>query len=162
MTALKIAEAGATVRLLTRWPMIGMDTAPDVYLHWMLTYVHQSGIELICDRFVQLIDGTKVTVFNVYNPQDTRVVAPEREVRLSASGPVWLLADPEQLRQLLANLTRNAVMHTPAGTTVELRVRLEPDWLVMEVADNGPGLPAGDPARQMICPPATRIAPKSL
>jgi NADPH-dependent 2,4-dienoyl-CoA reductase/sulfur reductase-like enzyme len=74
LTALKLAEAGATVRLLTRWPMIGMETAPDVYLHWMLTYLHQSGIEMICDRFVQLIDGAKVTVFNVYNPQDTRVI----------------------------------------------------------------------------------------
>ena len=38
---------------------IGMETAPDVYLHWMLTYVHQAGIELICDRFVQRIDGAK-------------------------------------------------------------------------------------------------------
>jgi two-component system sensor histidine kinase KdpD len=49
--------------------------------------------------------------------------------------------------QILANLLNNAAMHTPAGTPVELRARAEPDWLVLEVADRGPGLPPGDPVR---------------
>jgi 2,4-dienoyl-CoA reductase-like NADH-dependent reductase (Old Yellow Enzyme family)/thioredoxin reductase len=74
LTACKLAEAGATVRILTRWPMIAMETTPDVYLHWMLTYVYQAGIEMICDRFVQRIDGSRVTVFNVYAPEDTREI----------------------------------------------------------------------------------------
>lgn len=72
LVAHKLAEAGATVRLLTRWPMIAMDTAGDVYLHWMLTYVHQSGVELLTDHFVKEILGEHVNVFNVYNPGNVR------------------------------------------------------------------------------------------
>jgi two-component system OmpR family sensor kinase len=78
--------------------------------------------------------------------QDLRAVAPEREVRLTGDHPVRVLADPEQLRQVLANLSRNAVTHTPEGTEVEISVRAEANLGVLEVRDHGPGLPpdAGD------------------
>jgi 2,4-dienoyl-CoA reductase-like NADH-dependent reductase (Old Yellow Enzyme family) len=72
LVAHKLATAGATVRLLTRWPMIAMDTAGDVYLHWMLTYVYQAGVELLCDHFVKEISGDRVTAFNIYDPQSVR------------------------------------------------------------------------------------------
>ena len=36
-----------------------------------------------------------------------------------------VMGDPDQLRQLLANLMRNAVIHTPAGTPIEVAVRRE-------------------------------------
>jgi two-component system OmpR family sensor kinase len=74
--------------------------------------------------------------------QDTRAVAPQRDVRLTASDAVRVLADPEQLRQVLANLTRNAVIHTPPDTTIEISLRREGDQAVLEVRDHGPGLPA--------------------
>jgi two-component system OmpR family sensor kinase len=74
--------------------------------------------------------------------QDTRAVAPEREVRLTAGDAVRVLADPEQLRQVLANLTRNAVVHTPPGTAIEISLRREDDRAVLEVRDHGAGLPA--------------------
>jgi two-component system OmpR family sensor kinase len=73
--------------------------------------------------------------------QDTRATAPEREVRLTAKDAVRVLADPEQLRQVLANLTRNAVIHTPAKTAIEISLRREGDRGVLEVRDHGPGLP---------------------
>ena len=53
-----------------------------------------------------------------------------------------MLGDPDQLRQLLANLTRNAVIHTPAGTPVALSVDRRGDEVVLVVRDHGPGLPA--------------------
>jgi two-component system OmpR family sensor kinase len=74
--------------------------------------------------------------------QDTRAVAPEREVRLTANGEVRVLADPEQLRQVMANLTRNAVNHTPVETAIEISLRYEGGRAVLEVRDHGPGLPA--------------------
>ncbi len=74
--------------------------------------------------------------------QDTRAVAPQREVRLTANGALRVLADPEQLRQVLANLTRNAVIHTPAETAIDISLRREDDRAVLEVRDHGPGLPA--------------------
>ncbi len=74
--------------------------------------------------------------------QDTRAVAPNREVRLHVSGPVWVHADPEQLRQVLSNLTRNAVIHTPPDTPIEISVDRDGDQALLEVRDHGPGLPA--------------------
>jgi two-component system sensor histidine kinase KdpD len=49
--------------------------------------------------------------------------------------------------QILANLLSNAAVHTPAGTPIEVRARAESNELVLEVADQGPGLPPGNPAR---------------
>jgi NADH:flavin oxidoreductase / NADH oxidase family/Pyridine nucleotide-disulphide oxidoreductase len=60
------------VQLLTRWPMVAMDTVGDVYLHWMLTYLYQSGVEMLTDHFVKEIRGDRVEVFNVYMPSVTR------------------------------------------------------------------------------------------
>ncbi|HEV7808753.1 MAG TPA: HAMP domain-containing sensor histidine kinase [Solirubrobacteraceae bacterium] len=77
---------------------------------------------------------------------DARAVAPEREITLHGDGAVVLDGDPGQLRQVLSNLVRNAVVHTPAGTPVEVRVGADGGEGVLEVRDHGPGLPAGDPA----------------
>jgi two-component system, OmpR family, sensor kinase len=74
--------------------------------------------------------------------QDARATAPDREVLLHASGPVRVTGDPMQLRQVLANLTRNAVIHTPPGTVIEITAAREGEHAVLEVRDHGPGLPA--------------------
>ncbi|MDL4772907.1 sensor histidine kinase [Actinomadura xylanilytica] len=79
--------------------------------------------------------------------QETRVVAPGRAVELSVEGGVayQVLGDEPRLRQVLGNLLTNAVVHTPEGTPVA--VRLSPGTLrgapaaVCEVVDEGPGLP---------------------
>jgi two-component system OmpR family sensor kinase len=75
--------------------------------------------------------------------QDTRAMAPDRDVRLTVNDAPQVLADPEQLRQVLGNFTRNAVTHTPAGTAIEIELRRDGDQAVFEVRDHGPGLPAG-------------------
>ena len=81
---------------------------------------------------------------------DARAVAPDREIALNTghNGDVVLDGDPAQLRQVLANLMRNALVHTPAGTPIEVSVEAVADVRVarLEVRDHGPGLPAGDPA----------------
>ncbi len=74
---------------------------------------------------------------------DLRVTAPGRVVRLEQTGHATVLGDPDQLRQLLANLTGNAVIHTPPGTPVALSVDGRGDEVVLVVRDYGPGLPAG-------------------
>ena len=51
---------------------------------------------------------------------DARAAAPEREITLTPTGPVATLADGDALRRVLANLLRNAVVHTPEGTPIEL------------------------------------------
>jgi len=67
-------------------------------------------------------------------------------VTVDAPDPVTVLGDPDQLRQLLANLTRNAVIHTPERTPIELSVTRGDGVATLTVRDHGPGLPpdAGD------------------
>jgi two-component system OmpR family sensor kinase len=42
---------------------------------------------------------------------------------------------------VVGNLVRNALVHTPAGTHVEVTVRREGEELVLAVRDHGAGLP---------------------
>jgi two-component system OmpR family sensor kinase len=78
--------------------------------------------------------------------QDTRAATPDRQVLVDAGPPVRVLGDPAQLRQVLLNLTRNAVIHTPPGTAIEITVATEGEQVLIKVRDHGPGLPpeAGD------------------
>jgi two-component system OmpR family sensor kinase len=75
---------------------------------------------------------------------DARATAPEREISLDA-GPAAVTGDADQLRQVLANLLRNALVHTPAGTPIEVSVRRENGAVRLAVRDHGPGLPTDDP-----------------
>ena len=49
-------------------------------------------------------------------------------------------ADFVLIEQVLNNLLLNAATHTPSGTPVEVRARVEGKALVLSVADRGPGL----------------------
>jgi two-component system OmpR family sensor kinase len=72
---------------------------------------------------------------------DARAISPERNIGLRTNGPLFVLADRDQLRQVLANLTRNALIHTPVDSPIEVAVWREQDRAVLEVRDHGPGLP---------------------
>jgi two-component system OmpR family sensor kinase len=75
----------------------------------------------------------------------------------SPAGPVRVTGDEYRLRQVITNLVNNAVIHTPPGTPVHVRVG-PPDadprqpvavagvWdpraqVVLDVVDEGPGVP---------------------
>jgi two-component system OmpR family sensor kinase len=73
---------------------------------------------------------------------DARAIAPGRRVSLLADDRVSVLGDPEQLRQVLANLTRNAVFHTADGSPIEVSVQRRDATAVIVVRDHGQGLPA--------------------
>jgi two-component system OmpR family sensor kinase len=73
---------------------------------------------------------------------DARVVAPQREIMLSAPSPVVVKGDDTRLRQVLGNLVRNAIVHTPQQTAIEIAVSTEDGVGRMSVADHGPGLAA--------------------
>jgi signal transduction histidine kinase len=50
--------------------------------------------------------------------------------------------DPELLFQLLANLVENAIVHTPRGTNISVSLRQEAGRAILDVQDDGPGIPA--------------------
>jgi PAS domain S-box-containing protein len=52
-----------------------------------------------------------------------------------------ILADPDRMLQTLTNLIGNAIKFSEAGGTVWLRVKLQTDYLQIEVQDQGRGIP---------------------
>jgi two-component system OmpR family sensor kinase len=75
---------------------------------------------------------------------DARATAPDREIALEADAGTTVLGDAHQLRQVLGNLLRNALVHTPAGTDIEVSLRNGDGRVRLSVRDHGPGLPTGD------------------
>ena len=49
-------------------------------------------------------------------------MAPERPIELHAPAAAIVSGDSHRLRQVLANLLRNALVHTPAATPIEVSV----------------------------------------
>jgi 2,4-dienoyl-CoA reductase-like NADH-dependent reductase (Old Yellow Enzyme family) len=72
LTAVKIAKQGCRASVLTRWPMIGMETVPEVYFHWIMTYLHEAKVEIITSHTVKRINGRSVEIANVYDPSQVR------------------------------------------------------------------------------------------
>ncbi len=78
---------------------------------------------------------------------DARATAPERSIGIHAAGPALVCGDSHQLRQVLANLLRNALVHTPAATPIEVSVEQDAASVTLSVRDHGPGLPDGPAER---------------
>ncbi|MFZ6004350.1 MAG: sensor histidine kinase [Actinomycetota bacterium] len=75
--------------------------------------------------------------------RDARATAPNRAVTLDAPEPVVLQGDEDGLRQVVANLVGNALVHAPDASVV-VSVRCVGDSAVLEVADDGPGMSEAD------------------
>lgn len=58
--------------------------------------------------------------------------------------PLRATTDPVRVRQIVSNLTENALRVTPSGGTVRISGRVEGSWIAIEVADTGPGIAAAD------------------
>jgi signal transduction histidine kinase len=73
-----------------------------------------------------------------------RGFADAREIGLEVSEgePVSVTADGDRLEQVIVNLLSNAVKFSPAGRRVGVRWWLEDGRAVVEVSDEGPGIPA--------------------
>ena len=68
----------------------------------------------------------------------------QRQVQVVGIGAAWVVADRVLLYRALANLVDNACR---IASEVVVRVRLEGAWVVLEVADDGPGLSTTVPAQ---------------
>jgi two-component system, OmpR family, sensor kinase len=76
---------------------------------------------------------------------DARVTAPDRSITLASGPGATVMGDADQLRQVLANLMRNALVHTPAGSGIDVSVANGDGRVRLVVRDHGPGLPTDDP-----------------
>ena len=71
------------------------------------------------------------------------LLAEDKKIRLTcvAAVPVWVEGDRPRLKQVVVNLLDNAIKYTPPGGAVTLTVSARSDKAVLEVADNGMGIP---------------------
>jgi two-component system OmpR family sensor kinase len=73
---------------------------------------------------------------------DAHVAGPDHQWELDLpEEPVLITGDVARLHQVMANLLANARIHTGAGTVVTTRLAVEPAHTVLQVVDNGPGIP---------------------
>jgi two-component system OmpR family sensor kinase/two-component system sensor histidine kinase QseC len=73
---------------------------------------------------------------------DTHALALSRQIDLALeSEPVSILGNREALRTLVRNLVDNAVRYTPVGGRVRVRTGPSKEGALLEVIDNGPGIP---------------------
>ena len=56
-------------------------------------------------------------------------------------------ANPIRLRQLLDNLLTNAAKYSPSGSTIRISLLDEDSWIILSVADEGPGIPQSEQGR---------------
>ena len=116
-----------------------------------------------CERLVRLVDDlldverlsahrlelepseVRLLALCAQSLEESRGLAAAQGVRLElAPGSVdgAVLADPDRIAQVLTNLLGNAVKFSPSGGTVRVAVRALEGRMRVEIADDGPGIPA--------------------
>lgn len=81
--------------------------------------------------------------------EDLRPLAEEKrqDLTLDSEGSARILADESTLRLALVNLLDNAIKYTPPSGAIAVRVCPRDREVLIEVADNGPGVPAEQATR---------------
>jgi two-component system, OmpR family, sensor kinase len=75
--------------------------------------------------------------------EEVEPLAGGRRLESQLEGPLPLQGSPDELHRMIRNLLENAVRHTPEKTTIELTARRDGDEALLEVLDDGPGIPPG-------------------
>src|SRR5215208_2763880 len=74
---------------------------------------------------------------------EVRPVANGRRLTMSEAGRVPVQANPDELHRLAVNLLDNGLRHTPEGSEINVAVERRNGDAVLEVSDDGPGIPPG-------------------
>jgi two-component system OmpR family sensor kinase len=74
---------------------------------------------------------------------EVRPVANGHQLTIREAEPVPVQANADELHRLALNLLDNGVRHTPAGTEISVAVERRNGDAVLEVSDDGPGIPDG-------------------
>ena len=66
----------------------------------------------------------------------------DRSLVVDNERPLRVEGSRDELHRMVLNLLDNAIRHTPAGSRIELSLREDGDEAVVEVGDDGPGIPS--------------------
>jgi signal transduction histidine kinase len=78
------------------------------------------------------------------NAGDVVSISAQHVIDLDGDDGVRCWADPGALQQVVGHLLENAVKYSPTGGTITLGVRQEGRWAVIDVRDEGIGIPSSD------------------
>lgn len=79
--------------------------------------------------------------------EDARLAAAEKDIRIRVEPPPKfepIVGARRRMRQVFTNLLNNAIKYAPEGSTVKFSARYEPEAVIFEVEDEGPGIPPED------------------
>jgi signal transduction histidine kinase len=88
-------------------------------------------------EYVQLCDLAR-TVAREFEP---RALQHGSDITVHAPIPVAAECDPERVAQVMRILVDNVLSHTPSGTGINLSVTSTGNTAMLQVADDGPGIP---------------------
>jgi two-component system, OmpR family, sensor kinase len=74
---------------------------------------------------------------------EVRPVADDHELVVGPMEPTPVKGNPDDLHRLVVNLLENGVRHTPPETRINVDLRHGDGVAVLEVSDDGPGIPPG-------------------
>jgi hypothetical protein len=115
LIAVHAARSGAaSVRLVTRWPMVASETVADAYLEWIMPQVYESGVQIQVDHFVARLSENAATLYNIYAPERTFEVPAGTVVMATARQSVNGLADAARRAGLPVTVIGDAI--APRGT----------------------------------------------
>jgi two-component system sensor histidine kinase KdpD len=125
----------------------------------LLTIVNEETDRLhrIVSEAIQMgrIGAGKVSLQRGTHPLHEIVTGVLSDLKLSASrlrldiphGLPPLFVDGDLIGQAIKQLLDNADRYSPPGSPIAVLARLEPDWIVVSVADSGPGVKADEQSR---------------
>jgi two-component system OmpR family sensor kinase/two-component system sensor histidine kinase QseC len=103
----------------------------------------EASADAITARHVRLDELARTTLATALPLAD----AHGTDLGLVRGEPVTVHGDPDALAALVANLVDNAIRHSGEAARVDVSAYAEDGRAVLEVADSGPGIPAGERAR---------------
>ena len=77
-----------------------------------------------------------------------RLVLASQQLKLKTRiADIAILADYDKLRLVMENLISNAIKYSPRHGNIHLRAAADEDWVQLDVADDGPGIPVHERKR---------------
>ena len=95
----------------------------------VLDFVRTRPLEIENNSIMEILNSSlKLSI-----PKDIKIIKPTNDVNF--------FCDSKQLEVVLSNLITNSIQAVENSGVVKLRIIDEPEWIILEIEDSGPGIP---------------------